>query len=402
MKKTTIQIHAKKNSMKKTIIPSYKEKNTMKKSMTRFFALGAAALLTIATLTMTACAADESDKERLQQAGKNGELASLTLTHHRIGLLNYWFLPTWIDYTHGYTTAEQLTAIKEYAGDTLMPVATTCLSNDVTTFLPAKEGNYYRDLSESNAYYHMTLSYESCFLESCIEIDPVTGADDLALSPDERFVDPTLCRLPQNVTEIAISDFQADIFMEFGLKDFDGTEWEITTPDDLIGKTLVSPSLPVDVTGDDSKKDETPQEPVFESSPLTIVGVYSTVQDKSEFDKYKSLPASAEYEVAPDGSVYDENETLGVNLATCAFVCKRFSVSHQFSAQFLETLHATEEAENPGYYLNGLPHNFISTVFFRPGAEQDKNNRLLDDLTYDEFGLYFLIDHYSVSVRRWS
>ena len=59
MKKTTIPIHAKKNSMKKTIIPSYKKKNTMKKSMTRFFALGAAALLTIATLTMTACAADE-------------------------------------------------------------------------------------------------------------------------------------------------------------------------------------------------------------------------------------------------------------------------------------------------------------------------------------------------------
>lgn len=60
--------------------------------------------------------------------------------------------------------------------------------------------------------------------------------------PDSRFVDPSLCRLPQNENEIALTDFHFTAFKEFGYRKKTGdsadVKIEIKTPDDLIGLRL--------------------------------------------------------------------------------------------------------------------------------------------------------------------
>ena len=60
--------------------------------------------------------------------------------------------------------------------------------------------------------------------------------------PDSRFVDPSLCRLPQNENEIALTDFHFAAFKEFGYRslfsDTRGEKIEIKAPDDLIGLRL--------------------------------------------------------------------------------------------------------------------------------------------------------------------
>ncbi len=70
------------------------------------------------------------------------------------------------------------------------------------------------------------------------EVDPVTGEEDARLTPDPRFEDPELCRLPEDYTEIAITDLYAEAFMVMGYTDESGALQTIDTPDDLIGKRL--------------------------------------------------------------------------------------------------------------------------------------------------------------------
>lgn len=72
-----------------------------------------------------------------------------------------------------------------------------------------------------------------------IVVDSGTGCEDLNLRPDDRFVDIELCRLPQNETEVAITDLKADMFIRFGYREQDGSITKINTPDDLIGKRLM-------------------------------------------------------------------------------------------------------------------------------------------------------------------
>ncbi|MCL2061603.1 MAG: ABC transporter ATP-binding protein/permease [Firmicutes bacterium] len=95
--------------------------------------------------------------------------------------------------------------------------------------------------------------------EHLAEIDFDTGTTDLNLKIDDRFVDKGLCRLPQAFNEIAITDIRADMFIRFGYKSEDGTVIAISTPDDLIGKTI---------------------------GEFTISGIYSTEQDKAAFQEF--------------------------------------------------------------------------------------------------------------------
>lgn len=88
----------------------------------------------------------------------------------------------------------------------------------------------------------------------CIEVDSGTETWKTILTPDPRFLDPSLCRLPNDFTEIAIADGKADIFMRFGYRDEEGNAVPINTPDDLIGKKIGS---------------------------YTIVGVYGTEEDRA-------------------------------------------------------------------------------------------------------------------------
>ncbi len=115
-------------------------------------------------------------------------------------------------------------------------------------------------------YYNWTLDGMPIGLT---QINPDTGLDDLDLRPDDRFLNSELCRLPQTFDEIAITDLYASLFMRYGYKESDGTDVEVRTPDDLIGKQI---------------------------GELTICGVYSTDMDRAYFEQYSDLTIDELYE----------------------------------------------------------------------------------------------------------
>ncbi|MCL2061276.1 MAG: ATP-binding cassette domain-containing protein [Firmicutes bacterium] len=74
--------------------------------------------------------------------------------------------------------------------------------------------------------------------ELLAELNPQTGLADADLRIDARFINPQLSRLPQNFTEIALTDFRADYFIKHGYLSPEGALLPIATPDDLIGLSL--------------------------------------------------------------------------------------------------------------------------------------------------------------------
>ena len=117
---------------------------------------------------------------------------------------------------------------------------------------------YLEELKYSNLYYALAMSG----LETLAELAPISGETDANLTADRRFVDKSLCRLPQTDSEIAVTDLQFELFKEFGYEDDDGSVTGIRTPDDLIGKKL---------------------------GRFTVCGVYSTEVDASYFIKNKEI-----------------------------------------------------------------------------------------------------------------
>lgn len=103
--------------------------------------------------------------------------------------------------------------------------------------MPAKysDEDFYKYLGNS---YNMDRSkYIWSPSEYIVGLDPANGESDANLRPDGRFVDKSLCKLPQ-VGEIAITDYIADKFLRYGYKQADDTVIDIATPDDLIGLEL--------------------------------------------------------------------------------------------------------------------------------------------------------------------
>ena len=92
--------------------------------------------------------------------------------------------------------------------------------------------------------YELISKRRNPYINACrgpgIEVEIPANFDiaDLRLSPDARFADPSLCRMPAAENEIAITDLRADIFIEYGYRAPDGSSVEINTPDDLIGLEL--------------------------------------------------------------------------------------------------------------------------------------------------------------------
>ena len=100
-----------------------------------------------------------------------------------------------------------------------------------------------------------------------VELDPETGGEDACLKPDPRLT--VECRLPQDFTEIAITDYWADMYMRFGFVDEDGITREIKSPDELIGKII--------------------------DGMFTICGIYCTEEDKEELKQYDHDEYTYEY-----------------------------------------------------------------------------------------------------------
>ena len=159
-------------------------------------------------------------------------------------------------------------------------------TDSITKYLGETNSNLI-NYQNSNPYCRIGMST----LTRAAELDPATGMTDANLTPDKRFQNETLCRLPQTYDEIAITDLCADMFMKFGYKEEDGTETEIKNPDDLIGKKI---------------------------DKLTICGIYSTEQDKSYFAQYDQNG----YDI--DGDFYLKSSVYNISLITYCFVRKGF------------------------------------------------------------------------------
>lgn len=89
--------------------------------------------------------------------------------------------------------------------------------------------------AKENPYISRGLSWA---YDSYYEVNPQTGEKDLNLTVDARFQDKSLCRLPNDYNEMAITDFTFDVYQRWGYLSDDGEFSEISTPDDLIGKTI--------------------------------------------------------------------------------------------------------------------------------------------------------------------
>lgn len=165
------------------------------------------------------------------------------------------------------------------------------------------------------------------------ELDPETGCIDAGLDPDSRFVDKTLCRLPENENEIAITDLRADMFIRFGYKEDDGTVSRISTPDALIGKKL---------------------------NEFTITGIYETNQDRTFLQKYdinnydinndqyaKSVLSASEETVISYGFVckgFYAAKMSSINIGACLV---RLTGNTAADVAFLESLYNSDNKSRP-------------------------------------------------------
>ena len=95
------------------------------------------------------------------------------------------------------------------------------------------------DLRYSGDEYQYMLLQE---IDTAVFVNENINLSEYGYLPDSRFVNPSLCRLPQNENEIALTDFHFAAFKEFGYRslfsDTHGEKIDINTPDDLIGLRL--------------------------------------------------------------------------------------------------------------------------------------------------------------------
>lgn len=194
--------------------------------------------------------------------------------------------------------------------------------------------------AESNPYNW----YGYSLVKTLVELDPTTGEKDAVLTPDRRLTKE--CRLPKDFTEIAITDYIADMFMRFGYCDKNGDKrvYDINSPDDLIGKDL---------------------------GGLTIVGVYETDNEKNWLKEYYS-------------DVYEEDDYInswmqGVHSMRYGFVCRGFQEEKIGNDGFTRVLYRLSgdmekdkeilksfehEVEREDYYENVNAHVYETCLYF--------------------------------------
>ncbi len=165
------------------------------------------------------------------------------------------------------------------------------------------------------------------------ELDPDYGDGDARLTPDDRFEDASLCRLPEKEDEIAITDLHANMFMEFGYRGADGSVTEITSPDDLIGKTLVRST-----------------ETGLDETVYTICGVYSTEIDREDVEAFDYIYNDEEEDYY--ASYYTEG--IGYSIMSYAFVAKGESAS---DGVFGGMIKMSGDADRDAAFLHGLEYS---------------------------------------------
>lgn len=187
-------------------------------------------------------------------------------------MVNLESCATYVSHANGETTVreqsvineEQAEIVREYGGGKIMYVSDA-------EYLHFFTSEYLTENPWEYGYAKPTTRYQMSAAANpyeVVELDPETGMEDALLTPDSRFLDPSLCSLPQTFTEVAITDLTFDGFKIFGYTDDDGINYEIKTPDDIIGKKL---------------------------GEYTVCGVFSTEVSLDEYRERLDVPYDATY-----------------------------------------------------------------------------------------------------------
>ena len=235
--------------------------------------------------------------------------------------------------THGSTlytaafTDEQLNFLKENA-----TVLTVTNFDSYGYYARSDEEIPFEELY--NPYNNFGISRP---IKALVEVSSQTGEEDASLTPDPRLTAP--CRLPQNYSEIAITDYAADMFMRFGYKDADGdgAEYEIISPDDLIGKTI---------------------------GGLTICGVYQTEEDKEWFKDN-----------------YDHENSLSEEYVAGAS-------SDQYMDDYYYSWKEGQHSLSYGFVMEGYSGGNVFKLLFRLSGSEAKDRDIIERLFYDEEQTY--------------
>lgn len=275
-----------------------------------------------------------------------------------------------------YLLPGQIERLKEYSA--VMPVLRGADSISGSGYFALT------DVSFVEAYNPYNYFGRGSLIEGLVELDPLTGEQDACLRPDPRLT--VECRLPRTFGEIALTDYQADMFIRFGYKDVDGdgATYEIAGPDDLIGKTIEG---------------------------LTICGVYATGEDKEwfreryDFDNDRVYPDAGRH--SPDKFITDIDDFVypwmqGIHPMKYAIVSEgfyknqtgqdyaRYEVLYKLSGSIaqdralLQALSYTEEKEEVS--VNSTSH---VTIFYSATIETsyagfvEETSMLRDELVLD-------------------
>lgn len=165
---------------------------------------------------------------------------------------------------------------------------------------------------------------------------------DLGITPDERFIDKSLCRLPQAEGEIAITDILAQSYMYYGFVDKDEVNHEITTPDDLIGLEFS-----------------------YGSNVRKIVGVYETEVDREALvtkyhgkkanelmddEEYYALYYSIDYSIGCFTFVFDESEDY-------AYCLMKYDNNLNETLALLEDMNKVKEKNSEDVEIRSVNYN---------------------------------------------
>ena len=291
---------------------------------------------TFACFSMVSATTDVMAAE-LRMSYKNGVKTAVLVADSVMHTYHKYANGTTEEYTTNYGPALMDEQIKRLSEMDDCVVMTVVPSFDLPDRMGANNLGHMSAQERYNPYNNLAAGG----FQRVIELDPETGEEDACLTPDPRLT--VECRLPQNLNEIAITDYWADMYMRFGFVDEDGITREIKSPDELIGKTI--------------------------DGAFTICGIYCTEEDKEELKLYDRDEQVYEY-VTNDYARYllGGEHPMGyafVREGYCAEFCPQgvtYARLYQLSGSISKDKKLIEEISY-SYYVEWLPEENLGHYF---------------------------------------
>ena len=239
----------------------------------------------------------------------------------------------------------QYDALGEYFGEALLTYARPFGTNQAWDNLGERPENSQKTSWSDDPYLQMIYRNR----DRAVEVTPEL-MEYFHIAPDPRLKDPSVCRLPETDSEIAISDAMVDLFMAAGYRDEAGNIFEIKAPEDMLGK---------------------------EYGHLTICGIYTTPENRAEMaEKYDKT-----YDWSSEPETY--KYVQGLHLMGVSFVKEG----------------ALERNEGPLYGDHPLVGSFGYVV--KLSGDRMKDRAFFDrkDVTFTAPNAEGMECHYSLKIR---